>query len=75
MIVPRTIKALQASLRACREPELRERLEIAIASLKRLYGVPNKSQHNDNGDLRRRRFVKERHPVPITRIVNPADVP
>lgn len=52
--VPAPLKALQASLRGAREPELRARLEVAIAGVRRLYGIPEKHRE-DRSELRRRR--------------------
>lgn len=54
---PAPLKALQASLRGAREPELRTRLEVAIAGVRRLYGLPEKHRE-DRGDLRRRRVQR-----------------
>ncbi len=62
--VPPAIRALQSSLRGCTEAPLRERLQEAIRGLERLYNRPANPEPQDNGDLRRQRFVADRHPAP-----------
>lgn len=54
--LPAPLKVLQSNLRRAREPALRARLQTAIAGVRRLYGLDNKPQHEETGDLRRRRL-------------------
>jgi hypothetical protein len=54
--LPAAVRALQANLRRAREPALRERLSVALAGVKRLYGLDSGPQHEETGDLRRRRL-------------------
>ena len=62
--LPSAVKALRKSLRTAREPGLRDRLSQALARLERLYGLRTAPPHEDTGDLRRRRrFVRDRHPI------------
>ena len=61
--LPPAIRALRASLRGASESGLRERLEIAIRGLERLYGLAPRVDE-DTGDMRRDRFVADRHPAP-----------
>jgi hypothetical protein len=62
MTIPAPIRALRRSLAGAKDPALRDRLSVIIANLERLYGV-GKPTEQDRGDLRRRRFVRERHHV------------
>ena len=71
---PAAIKALRASLAGATESPLRERLEVAIQGLKRLYGISDGPPDQDNGDMRRRHFVADRHPAP-KRIYSPKLAP
>lgn len=48
--VPSAIRALTASLKATREPELRARLEVAVAGLRRLYAIPELPQRHPKKD-------------------------
>ena len=59
-----TLHALRASLRGAKEEGLRERLTRVIASLERSYGASRPPTPQDEGDLRRRTFVADRHPAP-----------
>jgi hypothetical protein len=52
--VPSAIRALQASLKAAREPELRQRIETALSGLRRLYGVSESPDRHRDTDLRKR---------------------
>ncbi len=61
---PAAIRALRASLRGAGESELRERLQVAIRGLQRLYNRPAEPEPQDDGDLRRQRFTADRHPAP-----------
>ena len=62
--LPPAIKALRASLRGASESALRERLQIALRGLERLYGLAPPPTPQDDGDMRRRHFVADRHPAP-----------
>ena len=62
--LPPAIKALRASLRGASESALRERLQIALRGLERLYGLAPPRPPQDDGDMRRRHFVADRHPAP-----------
>ncbi len=61
--LPSAVKALRSSLRTATEPGLRDRLSQALARLERLYGLRTDRRDEDTGELRRRRFVRDRHPV------------
>ncbi len=61
--LPSAIKALRASLRTATEPGLRDRLQAALWRVEALYGLRRTPADEDTGDLRRRRFVRDRHPV------------
>ena len=61
---PAAIRALKASLRGARESALRDRLEIALQGLYRLYGLPPHPTLQDDGDMRRRKFCSGRHALP-----------
>jgi hypothetical protein len=61
--LPPALKALRASLRSAQESALRERLSRAIRGLELLYGLRTPAPQDD-GDLRRHRFVADRHPAP-----------
>jgi hypothetical protein len=61
--LPRAIRALRASLRAASESGLRDRLEIALRGLERLYGLAPPPTPQDDDDMRRRNFVADRHPL------------
>ncbi len=64
MTLPAPTKALRASLRTAREPRLRDRLSDALARCEALYGL-RKPVKQDMGDMRRRRFVRETHRLPV----------
>lgn len=61
--LPAPVKALRASLRTAREPGLRDRLSQVLRRVERLYGLGTAPPDEDTGDMRRRRFVQDRHPV------------
>lgn len=62
--LPGPLRALTASLRGAREPELRVRLQVAIAGVKKLYGLPAAKRYDDTGDLRKRRTRTTRCHLP-----------
>ena len=56
--IPSALRALRASYRACKEPQLRDRLSEAIRRLELLYRLPP-SFPDDDGDMRRRKIFAE----------------
>jgi hypothetical protein len=56
------MKALHRQLRAASDDFTRDRVLGAMSYIRALYGL-EKPTAQDQGDLRRRRFVRERHHV------------
>lgn len=64
MTLPPAIKSVRAALRRATDSATRERLTNTLRRLDALYGL-REATPQDEGDMRRRKFVETRHPFEV----------